>query len=221
MKQIYLLLICTILTNFIWSQNDSLPPSESTHTDTFSIPSKNHFDLLKAIQAFQDGNFEMAYKQLIHKELELNAEGYWCLGRLQETGRGGAVQDTADAIESYEKAIQITTNYCPAYASLAKLYIRQPNMVLKWQTKAALQDCSKGFTYVGYYHEQCGTYVVAAKCYQKAASLGDPQAWYNLAYLYQAGRGVVRNDLKAIECHQKAAQLGFQPSIEYLKNSGF
>jgi TPR repeat protein len=177
-------------------------------------------DLQKAIRSFEEGDCSFAYKILTHKDIELNAAGYCCLAQLQAQGCDGAVKDTLDAIENYKKAIQEEAHYCPAYEGLAKLYDAQQDMVLMWLQKAALKDCPKALTYLGYYREQRGDYVVAAKCYEKAASLKDPKAWHNLAYLYQDGRGVIRNEQKEIECHQEAANLGFKKSIEYLKNRG-
>jgi tetratricopeptide (TPR) repeat protein len=177
-------------------------------------------DLRKAIDAFHANDFFLAYKLLIHKDLELDAVGYWCLGQLQEYGRGGAVKDTFDATESYLKAILKDSNYCAAYEGLARLYKTDKNMVKKWQTKAALRDCPKALTYMGYYMEGEGDYISAAKLYQKATRHDDPKAWHNLACLYQAGRGVVRSEQNALGCYQKAAKLGHARSIAYLKEKG-
>ena len=43
---------------------------------------------------------------------------------------------------------------------------------------------------------------------QREAQAGDPDAQYNLAYLYENGRGVPKNEAKALELYQQAADQG-------------
>lgn len=43
---------------------------------------------------------------------------------------------------------------------------------------------------------------------QKEAQAGDPDAQYNLAYLYENGLGVPKNEAKALELYQQAADQG-------------
>jgi TPR repeat protein len=178
------------------------------------------FDLQKAIKAFRAGDATLAYKLLINKELELDAEAYWCLGQLQESGHGGAVRDTFDAMESYEKAIKSDSTYCPAYEGLAGICRAEPKMVLKWQIQAAWNACPKALVYMGYEMEQAGRDSDAAQFYKKATLQNEPQAWHNLAFLYEKGKGVLPNTKKALEYYRKAAQLGCKQSIKYLRNRG-
>jgi TPR repeat protein len=44
--------------------------------------------------------------------------------------------------------------------------------------------------------------------WQKEAQQGDPDAQYNLAYLYENGIGVPKDEAKALEWYQKAADQG-------------
>ena len=48
----------------------------------------------------------------------------------------------------------------------------------------------------------------AARWFQKAAGLKNPSAMYNLAGLYEEGRGVPRDADKARQLYQEAAALG-------------
>jgi len=43
---------------------------------------------------------------------------------------------------------------------------------------------------------------------QKEAQAGDPDAQYTLAYLYENGLGVPKNEAKALELYQQAADQG-------------
>jgi len=43
---------------------------------------------------------------------------------------------------------------------------------------------------------------------QREAQEGDPDAQYNLAYLYENGLGVPKNETKALELYQQAADQG-------------
>jgi TPR repeat protein len=44
--------------------------------------------------------------------------------------------------------------------------------------------------------------------WQREAQAGDPDAQYNLAYLYENGIGVPKNEAKALELYQQAADQG-------------
>lgn len=43
---------------------------------------------------------------------------------------------------------------------------------------------------------------------QREAQAGDPDAQYNLAYMYENGIGVPKNEVKALELYQQAADQG-------------
>jgi TPR repeat protein len=43
---------------------------------------------------------------------------------------------------------------------------------------------------------------------KKEADAGDPDAQYSLAYLYENGRGMPKNEAKALELYQQAADQG-------------
>lgn len=44
--------------------------------------------------------------------------------------------------------------------------------------------------------------------WQREAKAGDPDAQYNLAYIYENGLGVPKNEAKALELYQQAADQG-------------
>lgn len=48
--------------------------------------------------------------------------------------------------------------------------------------------------------------------WQKEANAGDADAQYNLAYIYENGLGVPKNEAKALELYQQAADQGYSPA---------
>jgi len=48
--------------------------------------------------------------------------------------------------------------------------------------------------------------------WQKEANAGDADAQYNLAYIYENGLGVPKNEAKALELYQQAANQGHSPA---------
>lgn len=57
---------------------------------------------------------------------------------------------------------------------------------------------------------------------QKEAQAGDPDAQYNLAYMYENGLGVPKNEAKALELYQQAADQGHsaaQNNLEAMSSS--
>lgn len=45
--------------------------------------------------------------------------------------------------------------------------------------------------------------------WQREAQAGDPDAQYNLAYIYENGLGVPKDEAKALELYQQAANQGY------------
>jgi TPR repeat protein len=48
--------------------------------------------------------------------------------------------------------------------------------------------------------------------WQKEANAGDADAQYNLAYIYENGLGVPKDEAKALELYQQAADQGYSPA---------
>jgi hypothetical protein len=61
-------------------------------------------------------------------------------------------------------------------------------------------------------------YVMAAKCYEYAASFGEPMAINNLGWLYENGFGVAKDIQKAIMLYEQAADLGTAVAMINLGN---
>ena len=52
---------------------------------------------------------------------------------------------------------------------------------------------------------------------QREAQEGDPDAQYNLAYMYENGLGVPKNETKALELYQQAADQGHPAAQDNLE----
>lgn len=57
-----------------------------------------------------------------------------------------------------------------------------------------------------------GDYTTAQKQFSEAAERGDAKAQYNLALMYDSGKGIPQDDAKALEWYQKAAEQGYAPA---------
>lgn len=50
--------------------------------------------------------------------------------------------------------------------------------------------------------------------WQREANAGDPDAQYNLAYIYENGLGVPKDEAKALELYQQAADQGYSGALD-------
>ena len=56
--------------------------------------------------------------------------------------------------------------------------------------------------------------------FSKAADQDDADAAFNLGSLYYLGRGVAKDEVKAVEYYRKAARLGMREANDVLKSLG-
>ncbi|MFC3848030.1 SH3 domain-containing protein [Helicobacter baculiformis] len=100
-----------------------------------------------------------------------------------------------------------------------KIYKSQDyiNTELSYQKLASMGDArgyyGLGVLYSTYYYDRQNrdippNYPKALECFQKAAHLGNTQAYIKLGDLYVEAKGVFQNPQKAIEYYQKGANLG-------------
>ena len=57
----------------------------------------------------------------------------------------------------------------------------------------------------------------AFNCWKKAAEMGHANAQHSLALCYLTGKGVAKDDVEAVKWFRKAAQQGYEPAIDALK----
>ena len=56
----------------------------------------------------------------------------------------------------------------------------------------------------------------AADWFKKAAEMGEPDAMFHLAWMYQEGVGVEKNDELSADYLDKAAESGWEPAIKII-----
>src|SRR3954452_5929923 len=54
-----------------------------------------------------------------------------------------------------------------------------------------------------------GDFTTAAEWYRRAAEQGSAEAYYTLGLLYRGGEGVPKDDIAAVNCFRKAAELKY------------
>ena len=88
-------------------------------------------------------------------------------------------------------------------------YKRLPKQLsrnIKNRHKNNIKFSSKEIYYIANYYEKEKDFANAVKWYEKAATLGNPQAMLALGEIYRDDRCGMRNVAKAVECYEKAAK---------------
>ena len=99
----------------------------------------------------------------------------------------------------------------PDYASQIRVLMNescQDENALETQLLARIGNARAQNALGDYYYDQ-KQYKKAFSWYKKSAEQGFAQAQYNLAWCYEAGEGVKKNETKAFEWYQKSADQGF------------
>lgn len=68
---------------------------------------------------------------------------------------------------------------------------------------------------------QRGDVSAAALAFQKGTADGDPEAMFQLALLYQAGKGVPKNPAQAVRLYESASDLNYPPAMMNLAHHYF
>ncbi|MCH5340321.1 MAG: tetratricopeptide/SEL1-like repeat protein [Acetatifactor sp.] len=128
----------------------------------------------------------------------------------------GVEQDSAKAIEWYEKAADL--GYTSAMSNIGYMYYRGEGVdqnyaqAMEWYGKAANLGNSNAMDWVGYMYQYGLSveqdYTKAMEWYEKAADLGSSSAMNNIASLYYNGKGVEQDYAKSMEWYEKSANLG-------------
>ena len=146
------------------------------------------------------------------------------LGRMYKDGHG-VVKNAATAEFWYRKAAE--QGYAQAQCNLGLMYERGQGvacdmaMALRWHHKAAEQGYAIAQSFLGMFYNAEDddveeNMIKAVQWYRKAAEQGLVSAQYELANLYENGRGVAKDMTIAVEWYRKAAEQGDWNSQVYL-----
>lgn len=134
-------------------------------------------------------------------------------------------EDLEKAVTWYQKAI-VSGCYAASEYAIACMYERCEEMErhtfrpLRWCWKAALHGYADAQLRLGTIYENAGKerhLHTAFAFYQQAASQRPAEAWQRLASLYEAGKGVEQDLVKAWECYQKAWEAGSEQAYKKAK----
>ena len=102
-------------------------------------------------------------------------------------------------------AAGLNLNYRPVKKEILDDWEKVPEF---YELKQAEKLISQGMVALA---SKKATYALA--CFEKAASLGSGKAYWGLATLYAGGRGIPTNKERSKICQQRAATLGYAPSL--------
>lgn len=198
---------------------------DRSETDMMSLEEKiekaeggDKFAMAKLAQAYLDGNDEVAQDPAkaaywFSKEAELeDSEGAFNLGLLYAKGFG-VERDFEKAAEWMEKAVAWGD---PDGKSPAALYRDMAENQQKAEAgdAAAMAALAEGYMALGGSLDQAGSgddYKLCLQWAQKAVDAGRAAGYWPLALAYEHGRGVLKDDAKAVEFYRKGAEGGHAP----------
>jgi len=202
------------------------------------VSSAANADPSKALEAYQQGKYALAYKEFKKSALKGHSDSQYNLAVMLYSGKG-IPRDKAEAVYWFVKAAEggdesAQYNLGVLYATDKELPDEYPMMengeiyfqvsnkqtptnaekAFKWYKMAAEQGHASAQLNLGVmYNQGVGVkqnYTEAAKWYQKAADSGNAKAQLNLGILYDLGRGVKKDLVKAADYYEKAAKQGMR-----------
>ena len=180
-----------------------------------NLPAETLTTLKKGQQAYNQQNYQEAFKWLTQAAEKNNSTAEFLLADLYYSGKGVSQSDSI-AVKWYEKAAN--QDYVEAQLALATMYQQGSGVAqnqataLQWYKKAAALNNPKAQFQLGLLAYKEGKrnpkkYTEAFNWYQKAAKLNDPWAQNKLGVMYKLGKGMPTEDLnKAVALFRKAAE---------------
>ncbi len=110
---------------------------------------------------------------------------------------------------------------------MSKKHTYEPEKRLKFLQTAVENNNADAMVTMGFLHYngygkiKKDNYPEALKYWSKAAAQQHPQAYFQLAILYFYGKGVEKDESKAVELWTQSAELGYEPAMETLGNFYF
>lgn len=176
--------------------------------------------LEKGINAYNSGNFKVAYDQAIPLATHGYAPAENLLGMMYELGKG-VTKDLAKSITYYRRAAEKGDMY--AQYNLGVSYDSGTGVpqnyreASNWFQRAANQGARFAQYNLAVMYEQgrghTKSFEKAAEWYEKAARQGHKQAQNNLAWLYEKGQGVQQDLITAYVWFDAAAVQGFEAAM--------
>lgn len=147
------------------------------------------------------------------------------LGSCYISGLNGVDVDKEEAVNWLMKAVDHgdTEAYCflgMVYSDSDDPEFYDYDEAMKWYQKGAEMDDGDCMWNIGILYSIKENDTEACKWYRKAMHAGNAMGAYNLALMYYDGRGVEKDEEKAIRIMRKASELGESMADEWLNENG-
>lgn len=156
-----------------------------------------------AQQGYADAMYNLA--SLYRDGRGVTADGQRALDWYEKAARAGIVDAMVDAGLIYENGVTIPQDTRQAFC---------------WYEAAARAGSARGMVATGRVLENRREYRAARRWYQRAQTLGSPEAMHRLGILYQNGWGVRPDSQQAVGWFQRAARAGSEAAEDSLKALG-
>ncbi len=175
-------------------------------------------DFKSGLNAYDRGDFAGAYREWLPVAQRGDANAQFNVGLLYANGKG-VPKDDRQAAEWYGKAA--LQGVAAAEYNLGVMYAngdgvpRDVHEAVKWLQKAADHGISLGRDQLADLYGGAGiqNYERSLSIHQQEAGNGDPVAQFDLALMYDLGRGVARDYAQAMTWYRKAADQGYAPAM--------
>jgi TPR repeat protein len=173
------------------------------------LPAAQSLD--EALAAYSNGQYAKALKLFRAAAEAGNREAQHNLGFMYHDGKG-TKRDDAEAMVWYRKAAD--QGFAPSEFDLGVMYAEgegvrpDPATALVWFRKAADHGFLDAQVRLGEMAFVNSDFPEAFRWFKKAADQGDERAAFNVGSLYQTGRGVEKNEAKAVEYYRKSGEIG-------------
>jgi TPR repeat protein len=175
-------------------------------------------DFKSGLAAYDRGDFRTAFTEWLPVAQRGDANAQFNVGLLYAAGKG-VRQDSRQASDWYRKAAE--QGVAAAEYNLGVMYAngdgvqRDVHEAVKWLQKASDAGIPMGREELANLYGSKGieNYGKSFEHYKQAAAAGSPTAEFDLALLYDLGRGTPRNYEEAMKWYRKAADQGYAPAM--------
>ena len=175
-------------------------------------------DFQTGLAAYDRGDFSTAYREWMPVAERGDANAQFNVGLLYANGKGVA-KDPRQAAEWYRKAA--AQGVAAAEYNLGVMYAngdgvrRDVHEAVKWLQAASDHGIPLGREHLAdlYGGSDVQNYSKSLEWHRRQAEKGDPVAQFDLALMYDLGRGVPRDHAQAMQWYRKSADQGYAPAM--------
>ena len=173
-------------------------------------------DFKAGLAAYDRGDFKTALREWLPVAERGDPNAQFNVGLLYAGGKG-VPQDHKKAADWYRKAAEQGVG--AAQYNLGVMYAngdgvsRDVHEAVKWLQRAADAGIPLGREHLADLYGSAGNYEKSLAWHKEQAAKGDPVAQFDLALMYDLGRGVTRDYAEAMKWYRKSADQGYAPAM--------